>query len=60
MAVTPKDHEPIASFTSLRRPFDSEGEEQDPWRIAAASYKGQVRADGESYYKIPVVRERCA
>ena len=39
----------------IEETFDSEGEEQDPLEIAGASYEGQVTADGESYYKIPVV-----
>ena len=35
--------------------FDNEGEEQDPMTIDGASYAGQMQAEGESYYKIPVV-----
>ena len=39
----------------IEETFDNEGEEQDPMTIDGASYAGQVQADGESYYKIPVV-----
>ena len=39
----------------IKEPFDNEGEEQDPLTIAGSSYAGQVQAEGESYYKIPVV-----
>ena len=39
----------------IEEPFDNEGEEQDPMTIDGASYAGQVQAEGESYYKIPVV-----
>ncbi len=39
----------------IEETFDNEGEEQDPLTIDRASYAGQVQADGESYYKIPVV-----
>ena len=35
--------------------FDNEGEERDPLTIAGSSYAGQVQAEGNSYYKIPVV-----
>ena len=39
----------------IEETFDSEGEEQDPMTIDGASYAAQVQAEGESYYKIPVV-----
>ena len=39
----------------IEETFDNEGEEQDPMAIDGASYAGQVQAEGESYYKIPVV-----
>ena len=39
----------------IEETFDNEGEEQDPMTIDGASYAGQVQAEGESYYKNPVV-----
>ena len=35
--------------------FDNEGEEQDPLTITGAKYRGQVQAEGTSYYKVPVI-----
>ena len=34
--------------------FDDEGEEQDPLPITGTRYRGQVQAEGTSYYKVPV------
>lgn len=34
--------------------FANEGEEQDPLPIAGVRYRGQVQAEGTSYYKLPV------
>ncbi len=39
----------------IEETFDNEGEEQDPLTITGARYEGQVQAEGESYYTIPVV-----
>ena len=35
--------------------FENEGDEQDPLPITGATYRGQVRAEGTSYYKVSVV-----
>ena len=39
----------------IEETFDNEGEEQDPMTITGASYAGQMQAEGDSYYRIPVV-----
>ncbi len=38
----------------IEETFENEGEEQDPLPIAGTLYRGQVQAEGTSYYKLPV------
>ena len=42
----------------IEETFANEGEEDDPLPLAGASYRGQVQAEGNSYYKVPVLRGR--
>ena len=39
----------------IEETFDNEGEEQEPMTITGASHAGQMQAEGDSYYRIPVV-----
>ena len=38
----------------LEETFENEGEEHDPLPITGARHRGQVQAEGTSYYKVPV------
>ena len=38
----------------LEETFEDEGEEHDPVPITGAGHRGQVQAEGTSYYKVPV------
>ena len=39
----------------IEEAFENEGDEQQPLEIAGNSHRGQVEAEGTSYYKVPVV-----
>jgi len=39
----------------IEETFDDEGEEHDPLPITGARHRGQVQAEGTSYYKVPVL-----
>ena len=39
----------------IEETFENEGEEHDPLPLAGTSYRGQVQAEGTSYYKVAVI-----